>query len=658
MNDPESNANDEPDEAYPDADVAEILKDFGVLKRSPSDELPADRTAAEILLDAITDRENAGRFLDSLLPDGIPVGTAFYDRLDSLRRWISIGDSAGEAIGILWSEAIGRLDSDLREELLNIFVSQSGGHFFENLEGLRVVLADHDFPVGYLAEWLPKVGKAVQRDMMQDGFWNAVEAYCAAHVSNALKVIWVLVNTPEHVRLNLAGVMLGTIRPMEMDKPQNEDFERVEAFLKLHEDSQLRSVFDWSWVTMSRKTGITKPQLDSLLTRGDGGREDDRCSVVSVVCCILRNKSLSPELFDIGNGWIEKNLGPSLSSVAKYHVANTAAILNRSSDDPNRGEVDCTSWVTAIQPVSAEDMGTWEQIERFLYNLLKTNSARFCDVFEQLCSLAADTLHQLMSKPRTFELLLREMNDADLANLVGRLALSWDTPTRCLGVFLFDQLDVEEIPESSLAAIEDLDPRLLFYELQRSAPKPEANARMLVSLIPHLDEADTDFCTEFYDEVKLQAQNFAGAFRSELEKRVSGLPAVTKVLEEVAAHFDELQRVHEAGMNAMEVTGHRRGIVLHHRRFSQEASESMKEYSPFLGMIKQVQQLYGRSASTFIDGRLQDSIPLVPISSSFEMPMVELCDPEHMVMRRIRAANVISSLLEEHSGNMTEAGNE
>ena len=90
----------------------------------------------------------------------------------------------------------------------------------------------------------------------------------------------------------------------------------------------------------------------------------------------------------------------------------------------------------------------------------------------------------------------------------------------------------------------------------------------------------------------------------------------------------------------------------------QVANESMKEHSPLLGMFKQVQQLYGRSMSTFIDGKLTDSMPLVPLSTSFEMPMVELCDPEDMVMRRIRAAEVISTLLEQHSSTVTEVEDE
>jgi len=62
--------------------------------------------------------------------------------------------------------------------------------------------------------------------------------------------------------------------------------------------------------------------------------------------------------------------------------------------------------------------------------------------------------------------------------------------------------------------------------------------------------------------------------------------------------------------------------------------------------MKQVRLLYGKAASTFIDGKLQDAMPLVPMSSSLEIPIVDFCDPEEMALRRIHASAAIHRLLE------------
>lgn len=126
-------------------------------------------------------------------------------------------------------------------------------------------------------------------------------------------------------------------------------------------------------------------------------------------------------------------------------------------------------------------------------------------------------------------------------------------------------------------------------------------------------------------------------------------PQVALATKEVADYFDALRRAHEAGVNAMEVTGVRKAAKEYRRRFNQQVTEGARSASPLLRLFKHVSLLYGRSASQFIDGVLRDADPLSQSSNSMEFPMVDFFDPEGMAIRRLHASAMIRRLLDEQS---------
>jgi hypothetical protein len=246
---------------------------------------------------------------------------------------------------------------------------------------------------------------------------------------------------------------------------------------------------------------------------------------------------------------------------------------------------------------------------------------------------------------RNLQQLTQAMLEASVGDLVGRLALSADRATRALGLYLFDVLEIEVFPRTAFGSDDELTGRLLFYEIQRTAISPKAVARILVALIPICERSTPGFRDEVFDELKLQCQNFAGECRAELKAIAKDVPIVGESLQEVARYFADLERAHNAGINAMEVTGHRRAIVQHDRLFSRRVSENAKTFSPLLSMMKKVSLLYGCHTSQFIDGQLHDAMPLVHMSSSMELPIVEFCDPEEMALRRFHASASINALI-------------
>jgi len=638
-----------PEDALPGSeplsDVRDILKGFKVIKSDPSDEVPQHKSAADAFLSVVQDPANATSCVAQLFPDGIPLDQSFFDRLAAFRRWMGIAASGDEAIGIVWSEAMRQLSSDDQLKLLHVFASQQGHDFFENVRSLNVVVGNHAYPAGFLADWFTDLVRIVERDVGAD-VWKSVRTLCESNPDCALEMIWMLTQPPEDRRLNIAGEMLGTIRRLELGESQEAELKRLEDFFGSHSDEKFRAVYNWSWATTARAVGIDDAQLRVLFARADSGNLGDLGSVVSVVCRICVNDELPTEIFGLCTDWIGERVAPSLPAAAKYYVANSATHLSRAKSGDEKPRLDCSAWITGIQPVHEDEGGTWGEIQRYLYNLVKDDVGSFRRVFEQLCETSAATILSFMQQPRCFDLLLHQLQDSDVDEMVGRLAMSPSTPTRRLSVFLFDKLNIEALHDASFEPHGGLGMRLLFHEVQRTMLSAQSLARLFVSMLRHVDLADDHFKNDLVDELKLQSRNFAGGCRQELEEQGADLPEVVDALKSVDDYFQRLKVAHEAGINAMDVAGHWRAAMLHRRKFSQQVSEGAKEHSPLLSMMKQVSLLYGNASSMFIDAKLRNATPLVATSSSMEIPIVDFCDPEEMALRRIHASAAIQCLLE------------
>ena len=113
-----------------------------------------ERNSAIKLCEFVKENSNAVLLVERLFPGGIQSGEEFFDRLDEIRYVISIGKSANEAIGLLWSAAIGKSEGALRKELLSGLANQSGHHLYAFMESFYVVVRDNKFAAPFLTDCL------------------------------------------------------------------------------------------------------------------------------------------------------------------------------------------------------------------------------------------------------------------------------------------------------------------------------------------------------------------------------------------------------------------------------------------------------------------------------------------------------------------------
>ena len=456
---------------------------------------------------------------------------------------------------------------------------------------------------------------------------------------------------PNEARGQVASFITGTLRKLPLTKRDRETFDVFETQCTNDSTGPLRFVIIRSWINTAWQNGITIDELNLLIARYGEGDDGDRNQLIGTVCRIVPIPTLPREVSDAGFQWLRNIVSDSLDSFAKFAVAAlvaTIATRDQSMDQPSFAGT--SDLLFAIQPIPIEDGGTWQEVQRYLVALLDNAPSDFESIFVKLAQRDPVGLSAAIHKPRRFDWLLGKMSGQDVAVPIGELIVSSKGKCRQLGFYLFDRLNIDAIPTSVLDAAGDRGVRLAFYELQRNLLSGEATARVLVSLLPRVDPQDAELFTAYARELYFQSLNLAIGFRGELEKRAAESPLVKQVFDRLSNYHQALKQALDAGVSSMDVPGFSRAIRLHKRRFSKQVSDSAKEHSIMMQLVKQVSLLYGCASGTYIDGQLRGPFPLGEFSHSMELPVLAFSDPEGMTLRRWQLSKTIAALQgETHS---------
>lgn len=624
--------------------IRNVLVDLGVIPSdAPDDEIPMDSVAADNLLAKLSGRDEAVSVIRLLFPAGTPLSTSFYEALSDLRCWLGVDDSAIEAIGRLWSAALSELPPEDQQQLLMTLTAPGNHDFHECMQSLPHVVAEHDIPAEFSLSFFARVAIILQGDAGY-GFGESARAMIEYHPHTAVDLVRQAEQTPGPAETIVATCFLGVLRTRTLPEDIQSEFKQVEMAIASHADLDVRSIYNWSWCNTSYETGISSDQFQALIRRADSDDPSETDDVIAAASRTILSNHVEREVFGAGLAWLHANVTRISTSQGKQHLLATAARLIRGLCVTGEKQLECTDWLVTLQPISASDLESWSTIERCLVETLAVDIDRFRSVFRRLANVAAGAIHQVMQEPRQFRSLTNELKKADIAALIGEMCVSHDMACRRLGLYLFDRLEVDEIPQSVFPSDDTNAVQRVFFELQRTMMQPESLARLFVSMLPQVERSDENFSSWFADELQVQIRNFGGGCRQELERLAGDHPIVKPALEAATEACEALQRAHDAGVNGMEVTGHRRAAVLDQRRLARDVKRGIASHSFFLSCFKNVDQPFGQSTSIFIDGNLRDPTPLVPFSENVELPFVDFRDPEEMAMRRICASKNIEAI--------------
>lgn len=628
-------------------DVAPYLKKLRLLKADADDELILEKPIDVMFLEAMQSQQACSDCVDYLFPEHIPVSKEFFKQLGEFNRWVGLSESSDEALGMIWAEAVRRLQPEKQRRLLNVFANLREHTFFKHVGSVRVVVRDVIFPGAFLADWFLQLASAVKGDV-QSGVWNAVVTLCQSHPTTATELLELYLSTAESIRRELSSFILGVLRSESTAYETNPQLHSIEKKLRDSDRLLHRSIYNWSWVTSNSRGSIEPDQFAALLCRATSTEDED--DVMCVVSRMLAMGSLPSTLKSEAIDWVSQRVSSQVSGKAKFDIVQAVYDLLRQDKERVPKVVE---WVLKVQPLSIGERVTWYRIGLILSEVLKRDAGLFKALVQNLCTSSANSIHKLLELGELGS-LLHDLAGHTVDELMWSLALTRDTDTRRLGLFLLDELSVQPAPKALIEETEIVERRLLFYESHRVHLQPITVARILASIAVVSSEFDSEFQKELVDELKLQCHNFSGACREELQRQAGTHPVVQQSLAAVASYFEDLRIARESGIGSMAVPGVRNAAIDYNRRLMQTISEASKSASPLVSLMKNVKLLYGRTCSHFIEGILSDSMPLAHLEHSVEMPVVIFSDPEDMALRRLHASTMINRLIGEVDSKQEE----
>lgn len=623
-----------------DSPLAKMIQDTvdgHALERGSRIDAEGKKQIAVEVQTLFSNRTKALEMLISLFPDGIPVDLSFYERLENLYMRMGWGEESQRATGLFMTCAVDQLSEIKGEALLREIVKVGNPFFFQLLDSLKVLFSDRELRPEFAAELFPAIVKRIGNDLASGGFWKALESYCEEHTQSALYILQNLIGANDEQGISVAASILGVLRSMVLDEKKQVFFNNLENEFSNACAPAQRAIYNRSWLNTAWRGAMQKSQLEQLTKKMMGGSEEEKEQVFWIVCRSLLSRNISADCMAYGLDWLLQNVSPNITPVAKYHVVDFASQGNLERQEVSQ------KLILQVQPISSEHKGIWQRIEYFLVDLLKSSVNDFDQFCVRLGERNANAWLEVMKSPRAFEWLLQEMHGKEISAMVAQLVISKDADCRKLGLFFYDELDLLSLPEESLSAISATEIQIIFYELQRDQIQGRSVGRYLAMLIPFVERAGDGFREEFHQELRLQAKNYS-ACREEFEKKANQHPILQQILTETDHYFGALRNIHSSSINKISMSGFRRASRLQNRKLSEAVSKGAEEFSIFSSFFKNVQLLYGKSWSNFHDGKLGDKSELQLISTSYEMPRLEIIDPEGMALRRLHASAMIMEL--------------
>lgn len=215
-------------------------------------------------------------------------------------------------------------------------------------------------------------------------------------------------------------------------------------------------------------------------------------------------------------------------------------------------------------------------------------------------------------------------------------------------------MENDDLSKLDIGVKDSISVRVLFYEIQRTELRPTSIARILSSIAPIAEKATDNFREQFIDELRYQCQNFSGGFRQNMIAIAKNNTLVSETLDEMSNYLEKLKCLHDDGFNGMEVAGYHRAAQEQARLVNKHISEYTRTFSPFISMMKSISLLYGDKSSQFINGMLQEPMALINSSSSVEVPVLNISEPEEVAIRKIHASAVIEKLSLQYSREYKE----
>jgi hypothetical protein len=210
---------------------------------------------------------------------------------------------------------------------------------------------------------------------------------------------------------------------------------------------------------------------------------------------------------------------------------------------------------------------------------------------------------------------------------------------------VFAKCAVEKLASPVVSNATTTQLELLLLEAQRCTVEYGALARLHACLASRIDDIGGNLAELFYDEIALQCLN-THDYRTALRAAFPNHEYLVAILSDVEERLTATVGASGSPALQMEVPGQTRAQRLHDQKLGRDIAKSVKQHSILLNLIPTVHLLYGEMEYRMFsgDGSLSAPSKMHSSSSSFEVPRLEVFDPEGMQLRRVAASARITKL--------------
>lgn len=588
----------------------------------------------------------ADELRDLIFGTTIPLDTAFFHSLMSVGTRLGFSEPATEIAGEIWASAMGKLSADEQQTLLSQLLAAPNLEFFTSLRALPWVVRSFQVPADFLIDWFTELRNRVGNDFAQGGFWRSLESWAQLHPASALAGLRLLASRElNDETVTIGAAILGRLRVAWESGPPNESGLEFEQSLARHGDVQKRLVYHRSWINTGWDRGLSHSEFQSSLTRMATGTHEERAEAFNFLRCLLPDRRMQPESITLGIEWLREHTNSSTSDGAKHWVIHSVQQLASASIADNQFLEGLWPLMVAVQPITSESRGTWNQIEHLLVDLLHKNRPQFEELLRLLVDAHPEGLIQQMASHDQFQFLRSELAAQTATAFCADLLFSNQRHRRQFGFTLYDELPFDAFPDEILDARTDDEIALTLFESQLHYLQPDNTRRFLLSLRQRAESGSPQLAALFRDELLYQAKNLPGAVLDQL-KQLNGPSALLKTVVAAAdTYFEATRKAHTSSINAMEIPGWRRALSMKARRQSRDIEAHSNELSVFKQMCSNSYLIYGDRGFRYSrDGELGEFSAMQTFSTQMELPRLAMIDPEGVVIRRHNAITMTNRL--------------
>jgi hypothetical protein len=587
--------------------------------------------------------------LDGLFGKTIPIDRSFYERLSQFARPFGFGEPSMKLIATVWLGAMKGLTEQEKSSLLDCLLDTKNNNFWRMLGAFPFFLSEaHPTPL-FLVPFLSRMGEKIGADLGGGPFFRAVESFGVQVPTEAheLLTLYIRQELPE-VSVHIAAILLGSVRAAaRSSKFDSNVVDETDKLLMGSLSLDKRICYHRSWGTSFSLGVVTSEELsqklDSMLSGSP--REHDEAFRVMHTCVLSKREDEDFSRFSFD--WLTNHLTDAVSSWGKYFVVDSIWILlAASSGDSRMSHYESIKQILImVQPISSRDLGTWQQLEYVLVEVLHRDKNKLIDLFLGLYEANPKGIADLIENNK-LEYIESEMKESSIGMAVYVLLFSDNEIKRKLGMLLFRwgivKLGDGEVPKDLLPDLKTLQKALLEF-ISRPMLGDEASD-FLLAMLPFIESLNDPFKDEFEREMVLQAINYPGACLSKWKQIEAKSEILGRVIKHADDYFEKLNAVKDSPAHSFTFSDFTDAANRGRKAQSRSINEGIEEQSVLLRFVTRVNVLYGDKWATYIEGRIGDPTGFGEISHYVEYPRLEEIDPEGMAIRRLEAIRKLAEL--------------